>query len=163
MCGRAGCWAARGGTVRTCLTRASVPDLPSPSSLALSGPCPSWGAAADHQPGLQREELTRSPSRSPRAAGAPPGGGQRSRRLTPAERFQPSCFREASCLLSHHSCPGVGRANSVFRGSESNCFRGPGAGHRALSTGSGSFEGLGGCQPSVGTSSGVLDPIFLPH
>lgn len=149
---------------RTCLTRVSVPDLPSPSSLALSGPFPSWGAAADHQSGLQREELTRSPSRSPRAAGAPPGGGQRNRRLKPAECFQPSRFWKRILLSSLPPLLSrVGQANSVFRGSESSSFRVPGAGQRAPSTGSGSFEGVGGCQPSLDPASGVLGPVFLPH
>lgn len=46
------------GLGRTRLTRASGLDLPSPYSLAPSGPCPSWGAAGDHQAWLQLEELT---------------------------------------------------------------------------------------------------------
>ena len=64
------------------------PDLTSSLHLpwGCQAPSPggaSGGGAGDHQAGLQQKELIRSPSGSPRAAGAPPGGGQRSRRLKP--------------------------------------------------------------------------------
>lgn len=96
-------WMLAMGLGRTRLTRASGLDLPSRYFLALSGSCPSWGAAGHHQAWLQLEMLTWSPSRSPRAAGAPPAGGQRGRRLKPAGGFQPSRFWEPPCLLSYHS------------------------------------------------------------
>lgn len=146
------CEAARGGHGPDPSHSRLGLNFPSPSFPALPGPCPSWA-------GLRREALTRSPSRSPRAAGAPPCGGQRSRRWKRAEGFQPSHLWEPSRLLAHRSGLTRGCANQLFPVGLIQALSGSlGLANVPPAQAAAHSSALAATSPS----SGVQNPAFLP-